>query len=298
MIQPTAINRPSILNDGLNSNAVVQFLGSPEYLYNSGGLGYSQEQSVFVVVKRDGSNTNDLSNITFYLNSGVADGGNAGRDLQLSWNDADGFRQGVGNGRTGDSSLTHTRNDSFNIHSLTIRKTSGIHYGYLNGGDEQSQANTAAGVVGDMDLLLGAGSIWSRNFPTEDPLYHAPCKIAEVIFIDAQLGAADRQKIEGYLAHKWGLAASLPAEHPYKDAAPILPSLFGTITDKDGNPVERRITVLDATGHCVATDTSDPVTGAYSIAVPAESPYTLVFDGEPDRNAQVFANVIPGDPPA
>ena len=121
----------------------------------------------------------------------------------------------------------------------------------------------------------------------------------ELIVVTGTLTTDDRHKLEGYLAHKWGLAASLPAEHPYKDSAPMMLALFdGTITDKDGNPAERRITVLDATGYCVATDTSDPVTGAYSIAVPAESPYTLVFDGEPDRNAQVFANVIPGEPPA
>jgi len=77
-----------------------------------------------------------------------------------------------------------------------------------------------------------------------------------------------------------------------------LPSFHGTILDKDGNPAERRISVLDATGQCVATDTSDPVTGAYSIDMPNNDPYTLVFDGEPDRNAQVFANVIPGEPSA
>jgi len=29
-----------------------------------------------------------------------------------------------------------------------------------------------------------------------------------------------RQKVEGYLAHKWGLASQLPASHPYKAAAP------------------------------------------------------------------------------
>ena len=29
-----------------------------------------------------------------------------------------------------------------------------------------------------------------------------------------------RQRIEGYLAHKWGLTASLPANHPFKNAAP------------------------------------------------------------------------------
>ena len=108
----------------------------------------------------------------------------------------------------------------------------------------------------------------------------------------------ERQQMQGYLAHRHGLAASLPAEHPYKIAAPTYGFFHGTITDKDGNPAERRITVLDATGHCVATDTSDPVTGAYSIYMPNDDPYTLAFDGEPDRNAQVFANVIPGEPPA
>ena len=30
----------------------------------------------------------------------------------------------------------------------------------------------------------------------------------------------DRQRIEGYLAHKWGTTALLPAAHPYKSAAP------------------------------------------------------------------------------
>jgi len=31
---------------------------------------------------------------------------------------------------------------------------------------------------------------------------------------------ADREKLEGYLAHKWGLSASLPAAHPYKTFRP------------------------------------------------------------------------------
>jgi hypothetical protein len=30
----------------------------------------------------------------------------------------------------------------------------------------------------------------------------------------------ERQKLEGYLAHKWGLAGLLPADHPYKHRAP------------------------------------------------------------------------------
>jgi len=30
----------------------------------------------------------------------------------------------------------------------------------------------------------------------------------------------DREKIEGYLAHKWGLTSDLPSIHPYKTTAP------------------------------------------------------------------------------
>jgi hypothetical protein len=31
---------------------------------------------------------------------------------------------------------------------------------------------------------------------------------------------ADRRRLEGWLAHKWGLTARLPAAHPYKSIAP------------------------------------------------------------------------------
>lgn len=40
--------------------------------------------------------------------------------------------------------------------------------------------------------------------------------IAEVVLSDI----GDRQKLEGYLAHKWGLTANLPVGHPYKTTAP------------------------------------------------------------------------------
>jgi hypothetical protein len=43
---------------------------------------------------------------------------------------------------------------------------------------------------------------------------------SEVLFFASNLSATDRQKVEGYLAHKWNLAGNLPADHPYKSAAP------------------------------------------------------------------------------
>ena len=44
--------------------------------------------------------------------------------------------------------------------------------------------------------------------------------ISEIIIYSATLSTSDRQKIEGYLAHKWGLTDKLPANHPYKNSAP------------------------------------------------------------------------------
>ena len=42
----------------------------------------------------------------------------------------------------------------------------------------------------------------------------------EVIYYNTQLSDTDRQKVEGYLAWKWGIQATLPGGHPYASAAP------------------------------------------------------------------------------
>ena len=42
----------------------------------------------------------------------------------------------------------------------------------------------------------------------------------EIILTTGTLSPEDRQKLEGYLAWKWGTQAALPGGHPYKSAAP------------------------------------------------------------------------------
>ena len=44
--------------------------------------------------------------------------------------------------------------------------------------------------------------------------------LAELSVISSVLAESDRQKMEGYLLHKWGLSANLPDGHPYKDSPP------------------------------------------------------------------------------
>ena len=46
--------------------------------------------------------------------------------------------------------------------------------------------------------------------------------ICEVIACNAKPDDATRQKVEGYLAWKWLLESSLPADHPYKNSPPVV----------------------------------------------------------------------------
>lgn len=46
--------------------------------------------------------------------------------------------------------------------------------------------------------------------------------IAEVIIINSVLSVYYRQRVEGYLAWKWGLVDNLAADHPYKSVPPLI----------------------------------------------------------------------------
>jgi len=52
-----------------------------------------------------------------------------------------------------------------------------------------------------------------------NPPRHGNFTFAEMIMVQST-DAATRQRIEGYLAHKWDLTANLPSGHPYKSTAP------------------------------------------------------------------------------
>jgi hypothetical protein len=45
----------------------------------------------------------------------------------------------------------------------------------------------------------------------------------ELIMLTSTYSSSDREKLEGYLAWKWGLEGDLPGGHPYKSAAPTNP---------------------------------------------------------------------------
>lgn len=59
-----------------------------------------------------------------------------------------------------------------------------------------------------------------HNMVTANRSWHGP--IGEVVALTGVLSDEDRQKLEGYLAWKWGLEANLPIDHPYKTTPPTV----------------------------------------------------------------------------
>jgi len=103
--------------------------------------------------------------------------------------------------------------------------------------------------------------------------------IGEIIAVSGALSVGTRQLIEGYLAWKWGTTAALPADHPYKSAAPTLHKVSGTVT-VNGSPAARTVAVFRRSDFTLlGTTTSNATTGAFEILndlIPADANALLV----------------------
>jgi hypothetical protein len=60
--------------------------------------------------------------------------------------------------------------------------------------------------------------------------------LGELLIFSRQLTSTEEQKVQGYLAHKWGGTAGLDANHPYKNVAPIFDNkpLIRDLTTESG----------------------------------------------------------------
>ncbi len=88
-------------------------------------------------------------------------------------------------------------------------------YAFLNGyaltASDSVNGHVSLNVTGD-DASVG-GMIGYGGLPWAGD-------IAEILVFAAELSEDDHEKVEGYLAHKWGLEGNLPDGHQYKGAPP------------------------------------------------------------------------------
>ena len=86
-------------------------------------------------------------------------------------------------------------------------------YIYRNGVQIMSTTSYTWGGPSNQEFRLGNRYYTTANIQLQG-------SIAEVLFYNSQLQTSNRQKVEGYLAWKWGLQTNLPTTHPYYTLAP------------------------------------------------------------------------------
>jgi hypothetical protein len=218
------------------SKPAVQLDGTGDAFVSSiTGIGSFNALDVYMVMQSTAAAAADTNSGTFwgYGNVGAADGSYpASRGLALAsstGNLAGEFittafdNVSFDGGRLGSSTYTRIANTAQILNSKNSVSGTSL---FANGSEITlgvtpslitTSTNTAPSNVGytfDSNLHIGAlragGALQ----------YSSAIKFAEVIVTSTLLSTLNRQRIEGYLAHKWGLEANLPNDHPYKTTGP------------------------------------------------------------------------------
>lgn len=85
--------------------------------------------------------------------------------------------------------------------------------------------DTVSGWTGNSsDTTSDVFAVMAADFETQAYNWASDCTMAEFLLIhdDIAFSTEKRTKIEGYLAHKWGLTSNLPNDHPYKSNPPLV----------------------------------------------------------------------------
>lgn len=212
--QSTASARPVVSDGSLNGLDVLTFDGANDFLTLGTALGRPSDYTVFSVSKV----TKALSNLQAIIAS-VENAGNSYNSCMTMANDSGGVFWNYGNGSAyrwgtaGSGIALNTVAQHCLLHSNGTQNESVYRNGaLLSNGSLAGTATANSGTAQPTSIgRFGGYNGW-----------YLGGDVAEVVVLSSAASATDRQKIEGYLAHKWGLAASLPSDHPYKSEAPTV----------------------------------------------------------------------------
>jgi hypothetical protein len=198
--QGTAANQPTYNATGLNGYPALMFNGSSQYLASGvpAGAFSSAIFAASVLTMVPGSTCSPWSR---------ASAGQSAPYFIINW-------PGSWSGWLGDGS-TETSYAS----QLTVPLSPTVFEGgwdkvnyseWMNGTSVTTLSATNAYGDNSNSLNIGARQDLSNWFQG----------VCGELVMTTSIAAADRQKLEGYLAWKWGLQANLPAGHPYKVGPP------------------------------------------------------------------------------
>lgn len=230
-IQPTSANQPTYLDtttDNINFNPVIEFENDgatvEQYLYNTTNGFYSQD--IFIVMIPETTMTNASTRNTIF--AGV-DSGSAGDMTGVGFGDYSSeftnetlsYNQDIpgGGNYNGEAEISSTYNSAgiINVRNNDPTTPTGQDILYNSVQLTTSTVNDVAfanvGTPGP-PTVLGTEYWIGRNYDVQGSLNG---KVAEIFTFAERVADADRQKIESYLAIKYGitLGASTEAQKDY-----------------------------------------------------------------------------------
>jgi hypothetical protein len=152
--------------------------------------------------QRDGVNTYNVLSMTYNTTNGG--GPQTGSTGFLYWRSLNNAGQLVSTGAISTSTLQ--------VWNLTYDGTN--LYLYINGVLEKTTAGSFA-ISNDTNATNFTLGVWIQSATIINSGV-TNFRLGEMLVYNTGLTTAQRQQVEGYLAWKWGLVASLPANHPFK----------------------------------------------------------------------------------
>jgi hypothetical protein len=190
--QASAALQPTYTPVGIGGKPSLTFTGQ-EGLTNASWTLPANNRSVFVVAHP----TNVAQNISYIL------------DIEL------GRHLFLGNGQV----FAGTFQPSSAPISTTVERI----YGFVTGPSNlfvYSDGNLLSSAGAASSVAVGGTIAIGSRFSVSSFFYQG--EISEIVFVNGAIATDERQLVEGYLAHKWGLTANLPANHPYKIVPPTV----------------------------------------------------------------------------
>jgi hypothetical protein len=201
-------NRPTYKTGIQNSLPVVRFDGNSDFLELSDPvLSLSSECSIFAVAA--------MANVAAGWATLIGHGPASATDYAQIGTQGNGYQSWRRkNGASGPHVFGNVdlSDGEFRVWSAIGKSNGSISRLGINGDSYGASADTAS-FVGARSLIgvsIYAGAL--EQYWVGD--------VGEILMASSELSESNRQKTEGYLAHKWALTAGLPNDHPYKTKPP------------------------------------------------------------------------------
>jgi hypothetical protein len=197
-------NKPTVVASGLNGMKTVSFATNQHIVFPSTLLSGATSSSAFAVYK---------------LNNSPPSSGQGGALFGDFGNVSDSDHDPYEDGNFYNSFGSTTRKTVSGISASTAFRI--INYRSQTNNWQLDINGTASGDrSGGASTFSTSNAIFPPKIGFSDSGEFLNGQVAEVVICSDFLTTLEKEKVEGYLAWKWGLVSSLPGGHTYKSSAP------------------------------------------------------------------------------